>query len=49
MKQSKTEIKKINLLLADDHQMLLDLWAFILSKDGRFHIVDKATNGKQAI
>jgi DNA-binding NarL/FixJ family response regulator len=49
MKQSKTEIKKINLLLADDHQMLLDLWAFILSKDGRFHIVDKATNGKQVL
>lgn len=49
MKQSKSEIKKISLLLADDHQMLLDLWSFILSKDGRFHIVDKATNGKQAV
>jgi DNA-binding NarL/FixJ family response regulator len=49
MKQSKAEIKKINLLLADDHQMLLDLWTYILSKDGRFHIVATAINGKQAL
>ena len=40
---------KISVLLADDHQMLLDLWAHILTKDGRFQICGKATNGKLAV
>lgn len=49
MRSSKSEIKKINLLLVDDHQMLLDLWSFILSKDPRFNVTGKALNGKQAL
>lgn len=49
MRSSKNEIKKINLLLVDDHQMLLDLWSFILSKDPRFNVTGKALNGKQAL
>jgi DNA-binding NarL/FixJ family response regulator len=42
-------MKKISVLLVDDHQMLLDLWSVILTKDGRFEITGKATNGTSAI
>lgn len=49
MKPTTDDKEKISLLLVDDHQMLLDLWTFILMRDGRFDIIGKATNGKQAI
>ncbi len=49
MNVSPNGIKKITILLADDHQMLLDLWASILFNDGRFDIVGKADNGILAV
>lgn len=49
MKLSTGDQDKISVLLVDDHQMLLDLWNFILMRDGRFDIVGKAADGKQAI
>jgi DNA-binding NarL/FixJ family response regulator len=49
MNNSKNSEEKITILIVDDHQMLLDLWFFILSRDGRFQVVGKADNGKLAV
>lgn len=49
MKMIAAQDEEISVLLVDDHQMLLDLWSFILLRDGRFNVIGKITNGKQAI
>lgn len=41
--------KPINLVLADDHHLLLDLWTTIFLKDNRFQLCGVATNGRDAI
>ncbi|MEI9945508.1 MAG: response regulator transcription factor [Chitinophagaceae bacterium] len=49
MNVSSTKTKKISILLADDHQMLLDLWHSIFCKDDRYDICGKAVTGTIAV
>lgn len=35
-------MKKITILLVDDHRMVRDMWAFILNSDERFRVVSSA-------
>jgi len=39
---------KINVLIADDHQMVIDGLKSLLSADDRYHVVDEANNGQVA-
>ena len=39
---------KINVLIADDHQMVIDGLRSLLSADDRYHVVDEANNGQVA-
>ncbi|MEJ0103662.1 MAG: response regulator transcription factor [Bacteroidota bacterium] len=40
---------KISILLTDDHQMLLDMWELLLSKDERFHVCGQSRDGNQVV
>ena len=42
-------MKKISILLADDHQLIRETWKFILESDPRFTVAGTAENGEQAI
>lgn len=44
-----TRPPKIALLIADDHQILLDLWASLLSRDNRFEVCGKAASATIAV
>ena len=42
-------MEKITILLADDHQLIRETWAFMLNSDPRFTVVGVASSGEQAI
>lgn len=42
-------MKKIKLLLVDDHQMMVDMWSHLLGADERFSIVGVSTDGESAL
>ncbi len=42
-------MKKISILIADDHKLIRETWSFILSSDQRFEVVAECSNGAEAI
>ena len=42
-------MKKISILIADDHQLIRDTWTIILNSDLRFEVVAVASSGEQAV
>ena len=42
-------MKKISILIADDHQLIRDTWTVILNSDSRFTVVAVAAFGEQAV
>ena len=42
-------MKKITILLVDDHKLVRDSWAFILNSDPRFEVVGETSNGEEAV
>ena len=42
-------MKKITILLVDDHKLIRDSWTFILNSDPRFLVIGETSNGDQAI
>ena len=42
-------MEKITILLADDHQLILDTWKYMLEADGRFTVVGTANSGQDAV
>jgi len=42
-------MEKISILLADDHQLILECWKFMLNADERFNVIGIANNGKQVV
>lgn len=42
-------MKKIAILIADDHQLIRDTWTIILKNDPRFDVVAVASSGEQAV
>lgn len=42
-------VKKITVLIADDHQLIRETWAFIINGDSRFTVVAQCSNGDEAI
>lgn len=42
-------MKKITILIVDDHQLIRDSWSFILSSDGRFEVAGALSNAEEAI
>jgi DNA-binding NarL/FixJ family response regulator len=39
----------IRILIADDHQLIRDAWAMILSRDRRFNIIGSCSNSDEAV
>lgn len=42
-------MKRITILVADDHHLIRDTWSFILNSDPRFKVVAVAASGGQAV
>lgn len=42
-------MKKLKILIADDHQMIREAWALIINNDPGFSVVAKCSNGDEAI
>lgn len=42
-------MKKISILIVDDHQLIRDTWTIILNNDLRFEVVAVASSGEQAV
>jgi len=42
-------MKKIKVLLADDHKLVREAWAFMLSNDTRFEVAGAASTGDEAV
>ena len=42
-------MKKITILLVDDHKLIRDSWTFILNSDPRFLVIGETSNGDDAI
>ena len=42
-------MKKITILIADDHQLIRETWTYMLNNDPRFMVVGVAATGEQAI
>ena len=42
-------MKKITILLVDDHKLIRDSWSFILNNDPRFQIIGETSGGNEAI
>lgn len=41
--------EKITILIADDHKLIRETWAFILNSDDRFKVVAECASGEEAI
>ncbi|HEV7622346.1 MAG TPA: response regulator transcription factor, partial [Flavisolibacter sp.] len=46
---AKTHIKKITILITDDHTLLRETWNYIFNSDPRFNVVATSGNGEDAI
>ncbi len=42
-------MKKITILLVDDHKLIRDSWSFILNSDSRFMVVGETSNPEEAV
>jgi DNA-binding NarL/FixJ family response regulator len=42
-------MKKVSILIVDDHQLIRDSWSFILSSDSRFEVVGALSNAEEAV
>lgn len=42
-------MKKITILIADDHKLIRQAWSLILNTDSRFQVVAEAASGEEAI
>jgi DNA-binding NarL/FixJ family response regulator len=42
-------MKRITILLADDHKLIRETWAFVLNKDPRFEVISQVSSGTEAI
>ena len=42
-------MKKINILIVEDHKLLSETWRFLLNADDRFYVVGVCDNGRAAI
>lgn len=42
-------MKKISILLVDDHKLIRDSWSFILNSDPRFTVVGETKSGEEAV
>ena len=42
-------MKKISILIADDHLLLREMWTHILNSDFRFGVIGSTGNGEEAI
>jgi two-component system invasion response regulator UvrY len=42
-------MQKIKILIADDHALLRESWAFILNNDHRFTVIAESGNGNEAV
>jgi DNA-binding NarL/FixJ family response regulator len=40
---------KITILIADDHKLIRETWAFILNSDSRFSVIAQGCNGEEAV
>lgn len=49
MQEEKKTAEKVNILLVDDHAIVIDGIAALLSNDPSFHIAGKAANGTEAV
>jgi len=44
-----TDKEKITILIADDHKLIRETWAFILNSDPRFSVIAECSNGEEAV
>src|ERR1043165_8829592 len=42
-------MEKINILLADDHRLILESWKYLFDNDDRFNVVGIAESGEKAV
>jgi len=42
-------MKKITILIAEDHQLVREAWEFFFNSDNRFQLIAQCTTGKEAI
>jgi len=42
-------MKKITIVLVDDHKLIRDSWSFILNSDPRFSVIGETSNGEEAV
>jgi DNA-binding NarL/FixJ family response regulator len=42
-------MKKINILIADDHKLIRETWSFILNSDPRFKVISECSNVDDAV
>ena len=42
-------MKKISILIADDHKLLRQTWSVIMNSDERFNVIAECANGEEAI
>lgn len=49
LNQLITEMEKINILIADDHQLIRDTWSYILNNDVRFNVIAAVASGEAAV
>lgn len=42
-------MKKITIVLVDDHKLIRDTWSFILNNDSRFTVIGETSSGEEAV
>ena len=49
MRLISTALKRISLILVDDHRMMIDMWSALLGSDPRFEVIGYALDGATAL
>ncbi len=42
-------MEKITIMIADDHKLIRETWAYILNRDERFHVIAECGNAEEAV
>jgi len=42
-------MKRITILIADDHKLVRETWEFVFNRDGRFEVIGECATGEEAI
>jgi len=42
-------MEKISILIADDHKLVRQTWAFVVNSDNRFSVIAECANGEEAV